>query len=327
MHKTDLRRQWETPRPDDFAVLHTSFPSPTSFVATDNTSTSSAMAFSQPIESNQTSTTNTTRAFVSVDVNAGKSMTLLVTVAVSNESAGSTLDTAQAAMANFTSLWDAALTGWSTRYQQTLTPDNALFSGSLPVLVSNDSEISSLWYQSIISILTTMRTNLLYPRIYATVGPDYGTTIVYAWDTSLWSSILALLDPAFLKEQVSLFLKWGVYNGYAVDYLSERLVGPWYSANDMAMFTTMLNYFYLTGDYAWLQQPAANGSTNLAQMEARAARWMSLRDPGFELADYGGLPNLLEVSRRDHEVAVLSLGMLTSRLRRKSSRTQTWYQV
>ena len=255
------------------------------------------MEFSLPVELHQLVNGNTTRAYFNVNVPAGESSTLSIAVAVSNQSAASTLDTAIAAMVNFTQLWDAALTGWSTRYQQAMTPDNDLFSGSLPVLVTNDSDISRLWYQSIISILTTMRTNLLYPRVYATVGPSYGTTIVYAWDTSLWSSILALLDPAFLKEQVSLFLKGGVYNGYAVDYLTEQLVGPWYSANDIALFTTMLNYLDLSGDSAWLQQPAANDSTNLAQMEARATKWMSLQDPASGLADYGGLSNLLEVNR------------------------------
>ena len=320
-------RPWETPRPDDFSLLNISFPSATSFVASDNTSTSSAMEFSLPIKLHQFVNGNTTRAYFSVNVPAGKSTTLSIVVAVSNQSAASTLDTAKAAMVNFTQLWDATLTGWSTRYQQAMTPGNDLFSGSLPVLVTNDSDISSLWYQSIISILTTMRTNLLYPRVYATVGPSYGTTIVYAWDTSLWSSILALLDPAFLKEQVGLFLKGGVYNGYAVDYLSEQLVGPWYSANDIALFTTMLNYLDLTGDSTWLQEPAANGSTNLAQMEARATKWMSLRDPGFDLADYGGLSNLLEVNRRGRLNGVTYARSANLIFFRRSSRIPTWYQA
>jgi hypothetical protein len=178
-----------------------------------------------------------------------------------------------------------------------MTPENGFFAGFLPVLVTEDSAVSKLWYHSVIAILTTMRTNLIYPRVYAMVGPEYGTTITYAWDTSLWSSILTLLDPGFLKKQISLFLKYGVYNGYAVDYLSERLVGPWYSANDMALFTTILNYFSLTGDSSWLHERAANESTNMAQMEARANKWMDLEDNGSGLADYGGLSNLLEVSK------------------------------
>jgi hypothetical protein len=65
----------------------------------------------------------------------------------------------------------------------------------------------------------------------------------------------------------------------------------------MALFTTMLNYFSLTGDSSWLHEPAANESTNMAQMEARANKWMDLEDNGSGLADYGGLSNLLEVSK------------------------------
>lgn len=257
------------------------------------------MEFSQSIEHYQAINASANRPSFNLEVYPGAFKSLRVTVAVSDEGLEHTLSAAKSAMTNFSEIWDGQLKGWSMRYEQALTPDNGFFSGSLPALITKDSKISRLWYHSIISILTTMRTNLLFPRVYGSVGPEYGTTLVYAWDTSLWSSILTLLDPSFLKEQVSLFLKQGVYDGYAVDYVSGKLVGPWYSANDMAIFSTMLNYLELTGDYDWLKESAANDSTNLAQMEARATKWMSLKDPLFELADYGGLPNLLEVNDTD----------------------------
>jgi hypothetical protein len=130
--------------------------------------------------------------------------------------------------------------GWTRRYQQAFERNNTLFFGPVPILETEDTAILKLWYQSVVSILSTMRTNLEYPRVYATVRSDEGTTLVYAWDTPLWAGILALLDPSFLKEQVSIFLQQCVYNGYAVDYLTELLVGPWYSANDLSMFNLML---------------------------------------------------------------------------------------
>ncbi|KAI9852588.1 MAG: hypothetical protein M1838_000242 [Thelocarpon superellum] len=284
---------WTTPRPDQ-GGFPTSFPDNTTALTTDSqSSTSSAFAFSMG-----TSSTNTSKqpgvAIITPTIPAHGNVTLLMTLAVGNQSSTSTVKIAKDALTNFTSVWDESQSQWSQRYQDVFTPGNGFFSGSLPVLVTDDAEISALWYQSVISILMTMRTNLRFPRVYATVGPDEGTTIVYAWDTSLWSGLLALLDPDFLKEQVSLFLKGGVYSGYAVDYLSEGLVGPWYSANDLAIFTTMLRYVNMTGDYAWLKLPAGQGSTNLAQMEARATYWKTLLNPTFGLADYGKLSNLLE---------------------------------
>ena len=285
---------WRTPRPNDFSSFATSFPDGSTFLTTNSQSTTSTV-FSWAVEPQLL---NATQALDNItfspSIPASSSLVLSMVLAVGNSSTTSTLQTAKSALSSFSDLWNETAELWSQRYQQVFTPNNTFFSGSLPVLVTEDEQVSALWYQSVVAILSTMRTNLAFPRVYSTVGPDEGTTIVYAWDTSLWAGLLVLLDPAFLKEQISLFLKYGVYNGYAVDYISEKLVGPWYSANDLAIFTTMLRYVNMTGDYAWLQEPAASGSTNLRELEARAANWKNLENNRFGLADYGGLSNLLE---------------------------------
>ena len=286
---------WQTPRPTDGGSdFVSSFQNKATFLTTDSQSkASSAISWSFGNRTEQVAQAGNTISFAPV-INAHAHVTYYMVVAVGSGSTADTVKSAELGVANFTNVWTSSLISWSARYQNVFTPNNTLFSGSLPVLVTEDSQISALWYQSAISILSTMRTNLEYPRVYATVGPDEGTTVVYAWDTSLWSGLLSLLDPDFLKEQVSLFLKQGVYNGYAVDYVSEKLVGPWYSANDLAIFTTMLRYVNMTGDYAYLSAQAGTGSTNLRELEARASNWLNLENKQYGLADYGGLSNLLE---------------------------------
>ena len=287
---------WQTPRPRDNGSLDFSSSNPdnSTFLTTDSQSkASSAISW---FFANQTVHVTQAQNNISFapEINAQESVTFHMVITVGNTSTTDTINHAKSVTSNFTNTWNNALTLWSNRYQDVFTPNNTLFSGSLPVLATEDSEISALWYQSAISILSTMRTNFAFPRVYATVGPDEGTTVVYAWDTSLWSGLLVLLDPDFLKEQVSLFLKQGVYNGYAVDYISEKLVGPWYSANDLAIFTTMLRYVNMTGDYAYLSNSVGNGSTNLRELEACASHWLDLEDKQYGLADYGDLSNLLE---------------------------------
>ena len=287
---------WQTPRPTDAGSTNfsNSFPDNSTFLTTDSQSkASSAISWSFGGQNVQVTQAQNNVSF-SPKIDAQGSVTFYMVVAVGNGSSSNTVQSAKSTTSNFASAWNDTLTLWSNRYQDMFTPNNTLFSGSLPVLATEDTQVSALWYQSAISILSTMRTNLAFPRVYATVGPDEGTTIVYAWDTSLWSGLLVLLDPEFLKEQVSLFLKGGTYSGYAVDYISEKLVGPWYSANDLALFTTMLRYVNMTGDYNYLSAPAANGSTNLRELEARASNWLNLENKQYGLADYGGLSNLLE---------------------------------
>ena len=287
---------WQTPRPmgsglSDFTSTNVD---DMTILTTDSQSQGSS-AFSWTFK-NQTVHVNQTQDNMSFTphIDAQKHVDLRLVVAVGNISISDTVHRAKSATTNFTMLWDDALNSWSDRYQDVFTPNNTLFSGSLPVLATEDKDVSNLWCQSVISILSTMRTNLAFPRVYATVGPDEGTTVVYAWDTSLWAGLLALLDPEFLKKHVGLFLEQGVYNGYAVDYISEKLVGPWYSANDFAIFTLMLRYVNTTGDYAYLSTTVGNGSTNLHELEARASHWLTLENQRYGLADYGGLSNLLE---------------------------------
>lgn len=60
--------------------------------------------------------------------------------------------------------------------------------------------------------------------------------MVYFRDTKEWATVLALLDPAMLKEYLRQWLSKDIHRGYAEEFLTGSLQGPWYSANDFSVF-------------------------------------------------------------------------------------------
>jgi hypothetical protein len=193
---------------------------------------------------------------------------------------------------------------WQTRFNAMFTPGNRYFSGNLPVLVTPDEKIRRLYYMSALSLLSVMRTGLpAAPRVYVSNTPESNCTMMYFWDTREWATAFALLDPVTLKNCLRSWLARGIYNGYAEEYLTGTLQGPWYSANDYSVFILLNDYLNVTGDRAFLSEKI-NGQTVLQHMDSIATHWESLVQPGQTLADYGGAYNLLEcVPTYIHEVA------------------------
>jgi hypothetical protein len=202
---------------------------------------------------------------------------------------------AVSARTSFQALFTQAKTAWERRFADAFTPGNQHFSGSLPVLVTADKPLADLYYRGVVSLLALERTSYpqYFPRVYTTAGPQWGVTLSYFWDTSLFSPLLALLDPVMVREQVSRWLELGIYNGYAMDALSGQLVGPWYSANDLSVFTLLLDYVSFTGDTGFLDEQAGS-KTVIEHMQDIALHWQQLEVAATRLADYGGESNLLE---------------------------------
>jgi len=59
--------------------------------------------------------------------------------------------------------------------------------------VTNDAAIHEIYYRSVLTLLVLLRTNTWCDRTFITSG-ERGN-IVYYWDTSLFSTIFALLEP------------------------------------------------------------------------------------------------------------------------------------
>ncbi len=183
---------------------------------------------------------------------------------------------------------------WQERFEAMFTPGNRWFSGNLPTLETTNERVRRVYYMSIVSLLSVYRTCFpTAPRVYVSNTPESNCTMMYFWDTREWATVFALLDPETLKNCLRSWLAKGIYNGYAEEYLTGTLQGPWYSANDYSVFILLDNYLNVTGDRAFLGEKIS-GQTVLEQMDSIATHWKQLVQPGRTLADYGKPSNLLE---------------------------------
>ncbi|HVK25043.1 MAG TPA: LamG domain-containing protein [Actinokineospora sp.] len=259
----------------------------------------------------------------SLTLAAGATQTINIVMSVGNTSTGQALvnvsdgqsvtNAANTALQNFASVFTAAATGWSTRWTQAFTSGNSHYSGSLPVLTpentTNGNAIARLYYMAILTVLTLERTNLGpsfntnlgrtgtfsgIDRVYVTAAPEYAPTVTYFWDTSYCSVILSLLDPTEFKKMTDHWLTKNIYGCYAVEWIQGGTVGPWYSANDLTVFSTVLNYINYSGDRAYLNT-TINSKTVLTRLTESSTHWQTLVPSGQKLADYGLNHNLLEV--------------------------------
>lgn len=197
---------------------------------------------------------------------------------------------------DFAGVFAAAQEQWQARFDAAFSRDNGHFSGWLPTLESDDPALRRLYYGSVLSWLCLERTNFGatgFPRVFVTASPHYAPTLTYFWDTISYATVWSLLDPEQVKAQLRLFLGADIHTCYAIDFLTLKGVGPWYSANDYAVFNQVWTYLRVTGDWGFLDEDAG-GKTVLARMEALASHWKTLVKTPGGLADYGTKDNLLE---------------------------------
>ncbi|MGH7950504.1 MAG: hypothetical protein ACREFE_01085 [Limisphaerales bacterium] len=211
---------------------------------------------------------------------------------------GEKTDAVEKLSAQWAKHFDATFTGvqsdWQKRFDAMFTPHNSYFSGSLPRLVTPDKKMRRVYYMSAVSLLSVLRTGFpVAPRVFVSNTPESNCTMMYFWDTREWATTFALLDPVTLKNCLRSWLAKGIYNGYAEEYLTGTLQGPWYSANDYSVFILLNDYLNVTGDRKFLSEKI-NGKTVLEHMDAIATNWKRLVKPGQTLADYGAAKNLLE---------------------------------
>lgn len=184
------------------------------------------------------------------------------------------------------------------------TPGNSEFSGNLPRLITNNETLSKLYNNGFSNLLFARRVSpdSVYGPTYLTLSGHVLPTLNFPWDTSLSSLALALLDPAPLRTLVEVWVKDGMHEHLATDYVTGEAVGPWYAVNDTAIVRCAWRYLCVTGDMAWLDKRIGNRSI-LDYLEEHALYWKKLDRSGHGLGDYGGIENILEVvSTYIHEV-------------------------
>lgn len=314
---------WGVPRPGDSSFTGRTVGTPATNVMISDNSSPAVTVFAVSPAATLTAAGSSGTASWDLTLAAGATKTLTIVMAVGDTSTGQALvavsdgqnviDAANTTLQNFTSVFITAATGWSTRWTQAFTSGNTHFSGSLPVLTPENTAtgnaIARLYYMSVLSVLALERTNLGpafnsvlgrtgtfsgLDRVYVTASPEYAPTVTYFWDTSYASVILSLLDPTILRTITETWMSKDIYGCYAVEWVQGGTVGPWYSANDLTVFSTVLNYVNYSGDLAYLQA-TVNGKTVLQRLTDNSTHWTSLVPTGGKLADYGANHNLLEV--------------------------------
>ena len=221
------------------------------------------------------------------------------------------LDGRQSAEAELTSVtwfeaeWERAKRVWEERWTSAFMPDNQFFSGNAPVLTTDDGAIREIYYRSVLTLLVLLRTNLWSNRTFITSGERAKGTVFY-WDTSLFSTLFAMLEPRQMKEQLKLFLEQDPHADAVIIFKTQRPPSPkelrvppgWdlrgYAANDLSIFRLTWSYLCVTQDMGFLREKIAD-QTVLERLRVLATDWKKLlRAPTDTLADYGEAQNLLE---------------------------------
>ena len=203
--------------------------------------------------------------------------------------------------AHFSKEFNGFKQGWDQRWADTFTPGNPHFSGSLPVLVTDNAALKRNYYMGILTMLELERTQFpVFPRSFITSGERAPGTQYY-WDASMQATVWALLEPAGLKATLRRWLPQNVRNGDTISLgqtngfdplVYERING--YAFDACNIFLTTCDYLRVTGDLGFLDERLENGKTVLQRLDEMATDWKTLVHPDSPLADYGENQNLLE---------------------------------
>jgi hypothetical protein len=173
-----------------------------------------------------------TATFSALKIGAGETVTLKIAFAVGESSSDTAAVESACAKdeATFEAAWTAAHDKWQERWEQAFTPNNGFWSGNLPTLTlesggdddtgassgggrvsSAAADVSRVYYMSILTVVSQMRTNLplIFERVWPNGNGNVGHTTMgvggsrsWWWDESLTSMMLALLDPVRIPQAI-----------------------------------------------------------------------------------------------------------------------------
>jgi hypothetical protein len=203
--------------------------------------------------------------------------------------------------AHFSAEFNAFKQCWEQRWADAFTLGNHHFSGSLPVLVTDNAALKRNYYMGILTMLELERTQFpVSPRSFITSGERAPGTQYY-WDASMQTTVWALLEPAGMKATLRRWLVQNVRSGSFIFITGtngfdannyDHITG--YAFNACTIFKTALDYLRITGDLAFLDEKLADDKTVLQRLDEIATDWQTLVLPDSPLADYGENNNLLE---------------------------------
>ncbi|MGD8778689.1 MAG: hypothetical protein PVH88_06970 [Ignavibacteria bacterium] len=200
---------------------------------------------------------------------------------------------------------------WNDQIKAVFTEGNSEYSGFMPILDTQDKDISRLYYTGIIGTIYFRRDNpySVYGRAYDTLMPRYWLGTTFIWDYYLSSRVHTLLDPEVMKKNIELWVKTDIHSHFGTEYLTGGTVGNWYSVNDFALTWMINDYLSWNGKFDWLNKSTGDSNKKIFDYLVEfATNYRQFKTP-YGLADYGGINNLLEcVSTYIHEVASLNAG-------------------
>ncbi len=208
-------------------------------------------------------------------------------------------------IASLASGFDAAMDNcrilWEKRWTDAFTPGNSHFSGSLPVLSTNDPALSRNYYMGVLTMLILERTQFpVSPRSFITSG-ERADGIQYYWDASMQATPWAMLEPEGMKASLRRWLVQNPRSGVQIMVTQTKGFDPvkydtitGYAFNACTIFKTADEYLRLTGDHAFLDERLEDGKTVLDHMDELATDWETLPKGPHGLVNYGKNRNLLE---------------------------------
>jgi hypothetical protein len=193
---------------------------------------------------------------------------------------------------------------WSAELAAVFTPGNTRYSGHLPTLRTSNADLARIYRTTVVGVVYFKRLTAR-GRTYTTLMPRYWVTTSFLNDWSLSAWLLAMLDPACVRDTIELWLAQDIHGCFGTEYVSGVGTGNWYSCNDFAITRLMSVYVQVSGDTAWLEREVA-GRSVLRHLE-RAARHLLALGARSGLGDFGDRNSLLEcVGNYTHEVASLN---------------------
>lgn len=197
---------------------------------------------------------------------------------------------------------------WNDRARKAFEPDNGLYSGHLPTLVTENADLLRLYHTTTLGCLVLRRDNPIaaYRPAFVTLSPNYWTTATFLWDMMIAGPFYALLDPVAMRQHIEVWLASDLQSVLATDYVTGKGLGYWYAVNSSAVVRLAHDYLRYSGDFAWLDHQI-DGRAVIDHLQQQALMWHEYDRHCHGLADCGGVMNLLEcVSTYTHEVAAFN---------------------
>jgi hypothetical protein len=178
---------------------------------------------------------------------------------------------------------------WEALWAAAFTPGNAIFSGALPALDSDDPTLRKLYYTGVLTLLTLRRSypGALVTPAYITLWPRRGEGSVYlSWELPYTSGLLARLDPAVLREMLLLAMSAPELQGQMTNYFNGKHWGWGCCVYPHAIIAASLNLLRCLPDRSWLDavvQRRPEGQPADATPDGDGYRTLTAREAFLEM--------------------------------------------